>query len=282
MTKQLLLHPQTRQDIERFILAPKHALLITGADGSGKTTLAEETATQILALESRNLQDHPYFMAVNQTPVGIDQIRAVTTFLRLRTTGKQNIRRVVIIKRADTMTVEAQNALLKSLEEPPEDTLIILLAERAQSLLPTITSRTATVSIRTPSYDAIKEYFSTSEDLLAHAYALSNGKVGLLQALLSDDTSHPLTIKIAEAKQLLQMTTYAKLTQVNALAADKENTRLLLAALKQIAIASIKRAQDPRNSQRWYKVFDQSHRAEKLLNESVNTKLVLTDLLLNL
>ncbi len=282
MIKGLLLHPQTRQDIERFVQSPKHALLITGGSGSGKMTVAVDAASEILSVDPTTLQDYPYFMTIQTTPVGIDQIRSITTFLRLRTTGSRTIRRVIIIENANTMTTEAQNALLKSLEEPPADTLIILLADRAQSLLPTVTSRVTTVPIKTPSYDAIKEYFSEPESSLIVAHALSDGKVGLLQALLSEDNDHPLIQKITEAKKLLQMTTYKKLIEVNTLGANKDEARKLLSALKQIATAALKQTDDPKHAQRWHRVLLQSHRTEILLDESVNTKLALTDLMLNL
>lgn len=71
---------------------------------------------------------------------GIDKVREIKRHLTFKATGKGEIRGVVI-ETADEMTIEAQNAFLKILEEPPEDTIIILCAGSEDDLLPTIRSR---------------------------------------------------------------------------------------------------------------------------------------------
>lgn len=70
----------------------------------------------------------------------VDQIRKVIPFLRM--TSSEGGWRVVIVDDADTMNRNAQNALLKVLEEPPKNTILILVVHRAGAMLPTIQSRT--------------------------------------------------------------------------------------------------------------------------------------------
>ncbi len=77
----------------------------------------------------------------------IDTVREIIHSLTIRT-GKKGQMRGVVIEDAHLMTPEAQNAFLKTLEEPPEDTIIILTAPREDLLLPTIVSRC--VLITTP------------------------------------------------------------------------------------------------------------------------------------
>ncbi|MES2729598.1 MAG: AAA family ATPase [Pseudomonadota bacterium] len=72
--------------------------------------------------------------------IGAGQIRGIADLLHLRP-ATENGWRVIIIDDADTMTIEAQNSLLKMLEEPPPRTLIMLIAHRQGQLLPTIYSR---------------------------------------------------------------------------------------------------------------------------------------------
>lgn len=74
-----------------------------------------------------------------QSAVAVDEIRKVAPFLRM--TAAEGGWRVVIIDDADTMNRSAQNALLKILEEPPEHTVLILVAHRPGALIPTIRSR---------------------------------------------------------------------------------------------------------------------------------------------
>lgn len=71
--------------------------------------------------------------------IGISEIREVTQTLLLKPFNGQ--KKAVIIPNAELLTVEAQNALLKSLEEPPKHTYILLLSNRQDALLTTITSR---------------------------------------------------------------------------------------------------------------------------------------------
>ena len=72
--------------------------------------------------------------------VPVDEIRKIAPFMRL-TSSIENGWRIVIVDDADTMTRQSQNSLLKILEEPPERSLLILIAHRAGALLPTVYSR---------------------------------------------------------------------------------------------------------------------------------------------
>ena len=86
--------------------------------------------------------EHPDFVYVPPSggSVKIDQMRAVRDFAYMKPALSH--RKVVVIDDAHTMTREAGNALLKVLEEPPSDTLFILISEGKDQLLPTIVSRT--------------------------------------------------------------------------------------------------------------------------------------------
>lgn len=77
--------------------------------------------------------------------IPVDDVRGITKFLRM-TANTTNGWRVAIIDPADRMNMNAQNALLKILEEPPKRTLIILVAHQMGTLLPTIRSRVQLVS----------------------------------------------------------------------------------------------------------------------------------------
>ena len=97
------------------------------------------------------------------------------------------------------MTTEAQNALLKSLEEPPADTVIILTATSLRALLPTITSRTQHLRLETPALEAFADIFFTGllrGSNIQHAYRLSGGLPGLMSVLLESDETHPLVAAV--------------------------------------------------------------------------------------
>ena len=85
--------------------------------------------------------------------ITIDAIRKVKTFLSL--TAGEGAWRVVIIDSADDMNRNAANALLKVLEEPPPQALVVLVSHNPGGLLPTIRSRCRRLTLRPPSVDAV-------------------------------------------------------------------------------------------------------------------------------
>ncbi|MFI0849522.1 DNA polymerase III subunit delta' [Mesorhizobium sp. IMUNJ 23232] len=146
-----------------------HALLLAGPRGIGKATLAYhlayhllrhpayENAPETLAAPDPNsplfrqiaMGAHPAILHLTRpfndktkkfaTLLTVDEIRRVNRFLSM--TSHDGSYRVVIVDPADDMNINAANALLKNLEEPPSRTVFLLITHSAGSLLPTIRSR---------------------------------------------------------------------------------------------------------------------------------------------
>lgn len=151
-----------------------HALLIAGQAGLGKRRFALRLAKALLCEQSDPNGDacgecdachqfeagsHPDFFPVSipedKTRIGIDQIRRLIEQLGLRS---QRHYRVAVIEPADAMTHEAMNSLLKVLEEPGEDTLIILVSSRPGFLPATIRSRCQRHDIAPPTMEAAQSW----------------------------------------------------------------------------------------------------------------------------
>ena len=115
-----------------------HAYLFEGIDGVGKSTFAKEFAKYLLKTE--HIENSPDY--INIEPQGasikIAQIRNLQTDVIIKPHGDYKI---YIINNAEKMTMESQNALLKTLEEPPIYVIIILITNNKNSLLDTIKSR---------------------------------------------------------------------------------------------------------------------------------------------
>jgi DNA polymerase-3 subunit delta' len=107
--------------------------------------------------------------------VEVDEIRKIAPFLRM--TAAEGGWRVAIINDADTMTRAAQNSILKILEEPPQNTVLILVTHRLGALIPTIRSRARVVSF--PALDI--ESFSAL--LMRQGYHLGAAEVQALYTL---------------------------------------------------------------------------------------------------
>ncbi|MFR9069740.1 MAG: ATP-binding protein [Paraclostridium sp.] len=115
-----------------------HAYLFEGIDGVGKSTFAKEFAKYLLKTE--HIENSPDY--INIEPQGasikIAQIRNLQTDVIIKPHGDYKI---YVINNAEKMTIESQNALLKTLEEPPIYVIIILVTNNKNSLLDTIKSR---------------------------------------------------------------------------------------------------------------------------------------------
>ena len=150
----LVLHSATIRAVEAYIKHPAHALLVVGGDGIGKGSVAALLVRSVLQLSAdTNMAANAAVKHIapdEKRTISIESIRAIQSFVRLKTAGTATVRRAIIIEHADRMTTEAQNALLKVLEEPPADTIIILTASQAQDMLPTIQSRVQIMNITPP------------------------------------------------------------------------------------------------------------------------------------
>lgn len=115
-----------------------HAYLFEGIDGVGKSTFAKEFAKYLLKTE--HIENSPDYIDIEPqgASIKIAQIRNLQTDVIIKPHGDYKI---YVINNAEKMTIESQNALLKTLEEPPIYVIIILITNNKNSLLDTIKSR---------------------------------------------------------------------------------------------------------------------------------------------
>ncbi|HUP26482.1 MAG TPA: AAA family ATPase [Candidatus Limnocylindrales bacterium] len=282
----ILIHPTTEAQWRGLLESQPHAILLSGEIGSGKKTLARNTASHIL--NHKDVGNHPYFLQIlpEKQTIGIEAIRDLRGFLTRKTTGNSVIRRVVMIGDAQAMTTEAQNALLKSLEEPPADTIIIMTASDITLLKPTIISRLQHISVRPISIDhAIKMMPSHDEKALTSAYYMSRGRAGVLTALLEHKTDHPLVRAIDQAKVLLRQNRYDRMLLVDGLSKQKAEAQLLLEGLQCIVSSGLAQAaikNNPELTIKFHLLSGHLYTATTNLKKMANPKLVLSELFLQM
>ena len=153
--KDVVGHSEIIQYIQNAVTEDKvsHAYILNGEKGSGKKMLAGLFA-QTLQCEKGGAEPcyecHSCKQAVSGNHPDIIWVTQVKPY-----NGKYKI---YIVPDADMMTVQAQNALLKTIEEPPAYAVILLLTENANSLLPTICSRCVMLKLRNIKDQLVKRY----------------------------------------------------------------------------------------------------------------------------
>lgn len=290
-TARLILHPSTEDAIAQLIRKSSHAVLITGMPGGGKSSLAEFLASGMLGMDAFELEKYPYLTtlrSIDNKAIPIDSIRELQKYMTLKIPGgREGIARVAIIENAQLLTTEAQNALLKTLEEPPEDTVLIATATSAEALLPTIRSRMRVVNAVLPPLNDLKDYFLSqnykSQDI-EQALLVSGGLPGLTHALLNNQETHPLFEAVLLARKLLQAKAYERLLLVDGLSKQKQlaqDTCFILGQMSRMAL-SRGHATSTQAVHRWQRVIKASYEASVQLKHNTQAKLVLMKLMLEL
>jgi len=281
----LLLHDKTKAQLNQIVEQPVQGILMTGHDGYGKKTIAKALLAKILGkLTDANLL---IITANDMHNIGIEKIKEIKDFVKLKTIGTSEYRRAILVVNGEYMTTEAQNALLKTLEEPPSDTLIVITASQPKLLLPTIRSRVTEVHILPVTTEQIISYYAdqfTPEEI-KQASLIGNGAAGLTHALLHESEDHQLAMAVQEAKTILTESPFLRLSSVDALAKDKNKVRLMLDALARIGRATMTQVagqHKTRSVEAWQKRLELIHETHEYIDKNVSTKLMLTNLFLNL
>ena len=207
-----------------------HAYILNGERGSGKKMLANLFAMTLLCETGDNEPcgkchsckqaesgNHPDIIRVtheNPNSISVDDIRTqVNNTVDIK--PYQGPYKVYIIPQADMMTPQAQNAILKTIEEPPSYAVFLLLTENAETLLPTINSRCVMLKLRNIKDTLIKKYLMENLEIPDYkadmCTAFAQGNMG--RAIMLANSDHFNEIR-EEAVQLLKHISEMELNEI--------------------------------------------------------------------
>jgi DNA polymerase-3 subunit delta' len=301
----------------------RHAYLFTGPQGIGRRTLALRFAQALNCTQPPapgefcgrcrscrliNRMEHPDLSIVQAEQIGgtlkVDQVRELQRTLSL--TPYEARYRVALLLRFEEANSSAANALLKTLEEPPPQVILLVTAETSERLLPTIVSRCEVLRLRPMPVKTVAEGLERQRalppdraSLLAH---LSGGRPG--QALQLHQEPALLNQRqtwLDDQNQLLAASRVARFAYAETLAKDKETLRgelqvwlsfwrdvLLLASGAKSPITNFDRAEDIEKLAAHfglleaYRMVAAIERTMDLLERNVNVRLATEVLLLSL
>lgn len=208
----------TRNELKKIVQNNNvlHSYLFLGKEGIGKKEIAKEFAREILCLTKEdncnckscicfNSQNHPDIKIINEES---ETIKINTIREMIQTVYEKPIlsnKKIYIINDCDKMTKEAQNSLLKTLEEPPEYIVIILIASNQDMILNTIKSRCTKIVFDKLKENEIKEILNTTDfkntEISENMYEFFDGSIGkALQILEKKEQYEVLELFINKIK----------------------------------------------------------------------------------
>jgi DNA polymerase-3 subunit delta' len=228
-----------------------HAYILNGAKGSGRHMIARSFSATLLCENPRQEGDllepcgeclsciqaaagsNPDIIAVEhekENSIGVGDIRKMRADVKIKPYSAAH--KVYILPDAEKMTPAAQNALLKTLEEPPSYAVIFLLADGTSAFLPTIMSRCVTLPLRPVSEkaveDCLRERFGAQEDRARLCARFSGGSIGRAALLLENEHFAALREKTILLLQKIDKTDAAQLASFAKEAVEEEETQDLI------------------------------------------------------
>ncbi len=221
-----------------------HAYLFVGDVGSGRRTMADSFAKALLcesptedgdscgrckSCMQADSKNHPdiHYLTHDKFNIRVDEIREqLNNDIQIK--PYSSAYKVYIVPEAQRMNEQAQNALLKTLEEPPSYAVIILLCDNASALLQTITSRCVTLQIKPVSKEEIAEYLMKKMQMEADRAKLAagfcQGNIGQAIRFASSEDFQQIRNKVLNlVKQIDDMPLPAITDEIHNFSKDRTN-----------------------------------------------------------
>lgn len=275
-------NPITKRWINAYIKRPKATLLINcNNDSEAGIEVAEHIYNRL------NSSPKTPLYKVNKgeaKSLGIAEIRELQRYLTLRADNTAEYSRFVLVSDAEDLTVEAQNSLLKLLEELPDKTILILVTTDASRLLPTINSRCFHINVLPVTSGQATEYghkAQVDDARVKKAYIISEGYVSVFKKLInSEDKSYEDIIDTA--KKFIQSTVIERQEILSKIYKNDSGVDELLQSLKLTARSGMRNAKNLDAKQRWKNMLVKTINTEKQIESNVQTKLAMLALSVSL
>ena len=243
--KEIVGHEEIIQHLQNAIRLGKvsHAYILSGETGSGKKMLANTFAMTLQCEQkgtdpclecrsckkavSRNHPDIIYITHEKPNSIGIEDIR--TQLIEdVQIKPYCSSYKIYIVDEAEKLTLQAQNALLKTIEEPPAYAIILLLTSNMDAFLPTITSRCVKLNLRPVQESKVKDYLMEKmhlPDYQAHMdAAFSQGNIGRARKMAESDDFNLMTDQALRIlKKSREMELHEMVERIKELSAEKQN-----------------------------------------------------------
>lgn len=227
----LIVHHTARAQLDAANTKQVQGVLVYGEQGVGLKTIAEHVFAS---------DDHEIVQPNDKNTISLEIIQSLYTLLRTKRTRLFTI----VIDDADAMTVEAQNALLKLLEEPPAETRFILTSHHPERLLATINSRVQAIEIPKSAHKDTESLLDTSlsEQHRSQMLFLAAGYPAELHRLKQDESYFASRVELVTlARDFLKGSTEKRIQIISRFTTDKDICELFLVMLGHLVVFGLDR-----------------------------------------
>jgi hypothetical protein len=286
----MLISKNSKKQIDLFLKDPSNSLVIESNAYESGLEITYDLIKKLLDLNDNNdLDNYSYFYKIQKNKnntVAIDDIRDLIKRLNLKSLNKNLINRVALITNSELMSEEAQNSILKLLEEPPKDTIIILLTKSIRDLKPTIISRSAIIKLVKPTYEEFAKYF-TNDNLgqdSKNKYDLTDGNSDYFNKYLEKAVDLSSAEDIVLIKKFLASSRSDRLLMINDFCSNNIIFENLIFTLRNIIKIGLNNSIQKNNNQTkmWISYLKAIEMTENGFAILVNRKLLFTNLCLNM
>lgn len=275
-----LMNELTKKWVDAFIERPTSTLLVDCTnDSESGNEIAEYICSQ-LAKDSHVPIVH--LEANEKKSIGIEDVRFLHKSLQLKANSNGDYTRFIIVNDAGLLTTEAQNSLLKLMEELPEKTVLIIVSDNTSKLLETVESRCFTVPVLPITEDQAIEYGVDNghpETTIKKAYLLSEGYSTTFTQLLSSEKDSLYEL-VDLAKRFISDSVFERQIFLQSLASTKSiySYSDFTHALKLTAKSGMRFANTTETKKHWKNILQAVIRADEQVARNVSEKLALLSL----
>jgi len=287
---------QIESDIETGNVS--HGYLLAGPNSIGKFTVAKKMAG-ILQCNNNFCHECPTCIQIqkgghldtmeildNGESIGIDEMHTLVERLNM---SKQSNYKICLIQSVERMTVAAANRFLKTLEEPPSDTIFIMTTNSMRLVLPTILSRARVITFRSVSAKYLEEllkqtYPDKDDESIKQASIFSLGRIGKAVHFMTNPDSLSQYIAIYhDVQNFLEFkSVIGRFSYVDSLLEDEDTAERKISVFLDILthVLRSKSLENPSAAKKYINTLSKVDEHAILLRKNVNKRLVLENLML--
>lgn len=268
--------------IEEYFKNPRHAVLLTAPKGYDMHGVVKKLTELFPGYAKERLLE---VLPNEKGSIGIDEVRTIKKSVELKSYSPQD-HVYVVIYNVSSMTDEAQNALLKALEEPNINVHFILTTTSTGGIFDTILSRVELIHVSKPSKQMIVHSLKSlgyAETSIEEAYRFADGIPDTMLGILDQPEKNAYSVTAATCKQFLVSSPYERLRIIESYTSD----RLLLISFLDTLLTLIKASilslpQHSPKKEAWRRRCSEILELKDMLHSNISVKLAATALAINL